>query len=240
MALTLDTLKHAYDAIVDKGWTNLSLTDVAEAVEMDLARLRGEVSSKYDLIGHLNRQIDAAVLNEVGRVDLEDSARDRLFEVMMARFDALEPFRDALGVMALAARSDLHLAAQTRRSIEQSMGWMLEAAGLNSGGWKGAFRRNGLALVYVRVSLVWLKDESEDLSATMKSLDQALAEAERWANSVEGGGLGQFRDRLKDMADRARAAGPGGGQRFRRDDHSDAVEPSLDEGGSKAPDAAAG
>lgn len=239
MALTLDTLKHAYDAIVDKGWANLSLTDVAEAVDMDLARLRGEVSNKYDLVGQLNRQIDAEVLNEVGRIDLEDSARDRLFEVMMARFDALEPFKDALGVMAMAARSDLHLAAQTRRSIEQSMGWMLEAAGLNSGGWKGAFRRNGLALVYVRVSLVWLKDESEDLAATMKALDKALAEAERWANSVESGGLGQFRDRLKDMADRARAARPGGGRRFRSEDQNDTSDPAPD-GPSDAPGATAG
>ncbi|MGB1161469.1 MAG: hypothetical protein ACPG40_09670, partial [Alphaproteobacteria bacterium] len=81
----------------------------------------------------------------------------------------------------------------------------------------------------VRVSLVWLKDENEDLAATMKSLDQALAEAERWANSVEGRGLGQFKDRLKDMADRARAARPGGGQRYRSDDHSDATDPTLDD-----------
>lgn len=217
MALTIDTLKRAYDAVVDKGWANLSLTDVAEATDMTLANLRSEVSSKYDLIGQLNRQIDAEVLQEVGRVDLEDSARDRLFEVMMARFDALDPFKDALGVMAMAARTDLHLAAQTRRSVEQSMGWMLEAAGLNSGGWKGAFRRNGLALVYVRVSLVWLKDESEDLASTMKSLDQALGEAERWANSVEGGGFGQLKERMQDLANRARAARPGSGQRYRDD-----------------------
>lgn len=220
MALTLDTLKQAYDAIVDRGWTNVSLTDIAKATDMSIAELRIQLSSKYDLISALNQQIDADVLDEVGAITMEDSARDRLFEVMMARFDALEPFKDALGVMAMAARSDLHLAAQTRRSIEKSMGWMLEAAGLSAGGWKGAFRRNGLALVYVRTSLVWLKDESQDLSATMKSMDGALGDAERWANSIEnasfGAGFDQVRDRMKNMADRARAARPGG-QRFRGD-----------------------
>ena len=138
MALTLDTLKQAYDAIVDRSWSNVSLTDIAKATDMSLAELRIQLSSKYDLISALNQQIDADVLDEVGSITMEDSARDRLFEVMMARFDALEPFKDALGVMAMAARSDLHLAAQTRRSIEKSMGWMLEAAGLSAGGWKGA------------------------------------------------------------------------------------------------------
>ena len=117
-SLPLDTLKRIYDAIAEKGWANLSLSDVAQVTEMDLATLRGHLSSKYDLIGQLNRQIDAEVLNEVGSVDPDDPARDRLFEVMMARFDALEPFKDALGVMAMAARSDLHLAAKTRRSID--------------------------------------------------------------------------------------------------------------------------
>lgn len=234
MALTLDTLKRAYDAIVDRGWHHVSLTDIAKATDMSLADLRNHISSKYDLIKALNHQIDAAVLDEVTGVDMDDSARDRLFEVMMARFDALEPFKDALGVMAMAARTDLHLAAQTRRSIEKSMGWMLEAAGLSAGGWKGAFRRNGLALVYVRTSLVWLKDGSEDLSATMKSMDSALGDAERWANSVEnasfGAGFDQMRERVKGMADRARAAGPsssggdGGGQRFRSDEDSAGAE----------------
>ena len=36
------------------------------------------------------------MLQEVS-IDLNDSPRDRLFEVMMARFDALTPYRDALG-----------------------------------------------------------------------------------------------------------------------------------------------
>lgn len=234
MALTLDTLKRAYDAIVDRGWHHVSLTDIVKATDMSLADLRNHISSKYDLIKALNHQIDAAVLDEVTGGDMDDSARDRLFEVMMARFDALEPFKDALGVMAMAARTDLHLAAQTRRSIEKSMGWMLEAAGLSAGGWKGAFRRNGLALVYVRTSLVWLKDGSEDLSATMKSMDSALGDAERWANSVEnasfGAGFDQMRERVKGLADRARAAEPsssgggGGGQRFRSDDDSAGAE----------------
>lgn len=239
MALTLDMLKPAYDTIVDRGWTHVSLSDIAKATDMSLADLRNHLSNKYDLVKALNQQIDAAVLAEVGSIDMDETPRDRLFEVMMARFDALEPFKDALGVMAMAARTDLQLAACTRRSIDKSMGWMLEAAGLSTGGWKGAFRRNGLALVYVRTSLVWLKDETEDLSATMKSMDGALGDAERWANSVEnaafGAGFDRMRDRVRDMADRARAAGPGGGRRFRDDANDDATPHAASSDENNAP-----
>ena len=70
------------------------------------------------------------------------------------------------------------------------MGWMLEVAGLGEV-WLGQARQNGLTVVYIRASLAWLKDGSEDLSATMKALDQALEDAERWANSVENGSLSE-------------------------------------------------
>lgn len=239
MALSTDFLKAAYGAVVDRGWSRLTLADIAAAAGLSLADLRQELSSKYDLIGALNRQVDAAVLDEIGTIDTDDSARERLFEVMMARFDALDPYKEALGVMALAARSDIKLASLTHSHLQSSMGWMLEAAGLGDGGWRGSFRRNGLALVYVRASLAWLKDDSEDLSATMKALDKALEDAERWANSVEGGPRGasdagpvgfpgglsdsfdRARDRMRqgfeDMAGRARDFRPGG-TRFRPKD----------------------
>lgn len=221
MALSSDVLIAAYTAIVDKGWSRLTLTDVAAAAGLSLADLRQEISSKYDLIGALNRHVDALVLEDVGTVDTEDSPRERLFEVMMARFDALQPYKDALGVMALAARGDIKLASCTHSQLQTSMGWMLEAAALGDGGWRGSFRRNGLALVYVRASMAWLKDDSEDLSGTMKALDKALGDAERWANSVEGSGaftdgFERARDRMRegfeDMAARARDFTPGGGR----------------------------
>ena len=68
---------------------------------------------------------------------------------------------------------------------------MLETAGLGVVGF-AAVSSNGLTVVYIRASLAWLKDGSEDLSATMKALDQALEDAERWANSVENGSLSEL------------------------------------------------
>ena len=189
MPMSPTQLERAFATIEEKGWSRLTLTDLAAALELSLVELRAMIDSKYDLISALNRQVDEAVLQECASIDLNDSPRDRLFEVMMARFDALTPYRDALGMMAFSARSDFRLAAMTHKHLQRSMGWMLEAAGLGEGGLRGKFRQNGLTVVYIRASMAWLKDDSEDLSATMKALDQALEDAERWANSVENGSL---------------------------------------------------
>ena len=189
MPLSSTQLERAFATVEEKGWSRLTLADLAAALELTLVDLRALIDSKYDLISALSRHVDVAVLEECASIDANDSPRDRLFEVMMARFDALTPYRDALGMMAFSARSDLRLAAMTHKHLQRSMGWMLEAAGLGEGGLRGKFRQNGLTVVYIRASMAWLKDGSEDLSATMKALDQALEDAERWANSVENGSL---------------------------------------------------
>ena len=205
MPLSPTQLERAFTTVEEKGWLRLTLTDLAAALELTLVELRAMIDSKYDLISALNRQVDEAVLQECASIDLNDSPRDRLFEVMMARFDALTPYRDALGMMAFSARSDFRLAAMTHKHLQRSMGWMLEAAGLGEGGLRGKFRQNGLTVVYIRASMAWLKDDSEDLSATMKALDQALEDAERWANSVENGSLSGLFDGI---------GGVGGADRF--------------------------
>ena len=98
-------LERAFATVEEKG-SRLTLADLAAALELTLADLQALIDSKYDLISALNRHVDAAVLEECASIDVNDSPRDRLFEVIMARFDALTPYRNAPGMMAFSARSD--------------------------------------------------------------------------------------------------------------------------------------
>ena len=209
MPLSSTQLERAFATIEEKGWSRLTLADLAATLELTLVELRTLIDSKYDLISALNRHVDAAVLEECASIDVNDSPRDRLFEVLMARFDALTPYRDALGMMAFSVRSDLRLAAMTHKHLQRSMDWMLEAAGLGEGGLCGKLRQNGLTVVYIRTSMAWLNDGSEDLSATMKALDQALEDAERWANSVENGSLSGLFDSINGASSFGRFSGFG-------------------------------
>ena len=65
------------------------------------------------------------------------------------------------------------------------MGWMLEAAGLDSHGPAGLARIKGLTAVWVYTLRAWLKDDSADLAATMSALDRALDRADQVARSLD-------------------------------------------------------
>nr|MBC8158924.1 TetR family transcriptional regulator [Alphaproteobacteria bacterium] len=56
----------------------------------------------------------------------------------------------------------------------RSMAWMLEAAGLPSGGISGAARAAGLGALYANAVRVWLRDDTPDMAKTMAALDRGL------------------------------------------------------------------
>ena len=58
---------------------------------------------------------------------------------------------------------------------------LAEISGIDTSGLSGTGKTLALTYLYLNVFNVWLKDETEDLSATMKKLDSELAKAENWA-----------------------------------------------------------
>ena len=58
------------------------------------------------------------------------------------------------------------------------MTWMLEAAGVDTNGFRGAIRVMGLKVVYIKALRAWIKDEGDDMPKTMASLDKSLGHAE--------------------------------------------------------------
>ena len=71
-------------------------------------------------------------------------------------------------------------------SALQSLAWMLEAAGIDSSGLRGAVRVRGLALIWAAAFRVWLDDEDGGLAPTMAELDRRLRQAESLIEKVRG------------------------------------------------------
>lgn len=159
-----------------RGWTGLSLADIAKAAKVSLSELSKHFSSKAQILAAYGRRIDAKVLQDVSAEDMSgEAARDRLFDVLMMRFDALSEDKAALRRIAADMRRDPLAGALLARPLLQSMGWMLEAAGIDSSGIAGSVRVRGLALVWGAAFRVWL-DDGEDQSKTMAELDRRLRE----------------------------------------------------------------
>ena len=159
------------------GWRRTSRADIADAAGLSLAGLYGLYPSKEAILSAFVRAIDEAML-KAGPAE-GASARERLFDALMRRFEALAPHKAALASIARDSASDPAAALCGAMRLKRSMAWTLEAAGLSSAGLFGRLRVRGLALIYLATFRTWLADDSPDRSRTMAALDRHLARAER-------------------------------------------------------------
>jgi AcrR family transcriptional regulator len=167
-------------------WRDVSLAEIAEAAKVPISKVYPLYPSRQAVLGAFVRRVDAAVLAESGSEDLEGSARDRLFDVLMRRFDALDPYKDAVATVAYDQARDPLAALASACRLRRSMALMLEAAGLATDGVRGALRVKGLALIYLSALRVWLRDERADKARTMAALDTQLRRAEALVQRLPG------------------------------------------------------
>jgi len=188
----LDAITAAAMALAgQRDWREIGLTEIAEAAGLSLAELLAQYPSKLAILDGFTRQIDRRVLAAFEPESESVSARDRLFDVLMRRFDVLEPHKSAIGRIAGAACRDPLIGVAVGCTMLRSMGLMLEAAGIASDGLGGMIRRKGLAALYAATLRDWLKDDTADKSRTMAALDGRLRRAEGWANTLKSAPSGR-------------------------------------------------
>lgn len=187
MTASAETVLDAFIGLIsERGFFEVTLRDVAATADLGLADLYRLYPDKVALAGAFMARIDAAVLAGTPRqADPEETARDRLFDVMMRRYDALKPYRAASSAIRRAGTRDPLLALALGPALRRSMAAMLEAAALPSDGLRGAVRQNGLLAIHYAVARVFDRDDSVDLSKTMAALDSRLKMAERWSQLFE-------------------------------------------------------
>jgi AcrR family transcriptional regulator len=169
----------------ERRWEDITLSDIALRAGLSLADFRDHFPSKGAVIGGFARRIDRIVLEGTTTDLVGESAKERLFDVLMRRIDALKPYRDALQSISDWSRSDLMAAAALNGVMLNSMRFMLEAAGIESEGPVGSLKLQGLALAWNRILDTWFEDDDPGLSATMAALDRELTRGDRLVARAE-------------------------------------------------------
>ncbi|MHB1206509.1 MAG: TetR family transcriptional regulator [Rhodospirillaceae bacterium] len=177
------------DAIIDAalalaaeaGWTTLAMAAVAARAGVPLGDVLLYAPTRAHLLARFLDRLDAGNLKGVDRIDESESARDRLFEVLMRRFDLLNRQRDAVRAVIAGVPRDPPAAAMLACRVGRSAAALLGAAGISAEGLPGFVRIQGLKAVMAFTLRAWMNDDSGDMAKTMAALDRALDRAERFA-----------------------------------------------------------
>jgi AcrR family transcriptional regulator len=181
----------------EQRFEEISIRDICKAAGVSLADFRDAFPSKGAILAGLSRRIDRAVLTQDSSELADESPRERLFDILMRRLEAMAPYREGLREATAWLRRDPIAALAMNQVVLGSMRFMLEAAGIEvEDGAARAIKLQGLALAWARILRVWLDDDDPGLSKTMAELDRELTRGERAVASV---------DRLNDLASPFRA-----------------------------------
>jgi AcrR family transcriptional regulator len=181
----------ALTLIAEQGWRNLSLAAVADRTVASVLQVYRLFPSKTAILCGFFRRIDETVLAAPLEVGADEKPRDRVFDLLMRRFDALQPYRAALEVLRRDLPTDPLAALALGGGVLCSMRLMLETAGIACHGIGGAIAVKLTTAAYLAASHTWSRDQSPDLAPTMATLDRRLRSMERWLSPRQQ----RFRDR---------------------------------------------
>jgi len=182
-ALRRDLARAALSLAASGSWREVTLTKLADAANRPVSDYYG--ASIGEAVDCVEEAFDRAIGDNLDKLDDSQSVRDRLFELIMRRFEAMEPHRAAVLAMEQGQDRDPTLMAAAHQRHVRCARWVLAIAGLEADGMTGQARAQGLGVIIGQARAAWRGDSAGDFAKTMASLDRNLRRAEemfgRWA-----------------------------------------------------------
>lgn len=164
-------------------WREVTLVKLAHQSARPVSDFYG--ASIGEAVDCAEEAFDRAIADNTDTLDRGQSVRDRLFELIMRRFEAMEPHRTAVLAMEQGVDRDPTLLAAAHQRNVRCARWVLALAGLEADGMTGQARAQGLGVIIGQARAAWRGDDAGDFAKTMASLDRNLRRAEemfgRWA-----------------------------------------------------------
>ncbi len=182
-AVRRDLARAALTLAAASPWREVTLLKLADSAARPISDFYG--ASLGEAVDCVEEAFDRAIGDNLEALDPGQSVRDRLFELIMRRFEAMEPHRAAVLAMEVGADRDPTLMAAAHQRHVRCARWVLALSGLEADGMTGQARAQGLGVIIGQARIAWRGDDAGDFNKTMASLDKNLRRAEemfgRWA-----------------------------------------------------------
>ncbi len=179
----------AFSLALENGWRVFSLSDltqaVAEKTSISQTLVRAHCPSKTAILSIFERHIDSIVLADEIQFSEQDTARDRIFEVLMLRLEAMQEYKPALARISRDLTLDPMSVLATGPTLLLSMAKMLNASGHLTTGLVGVAETHGLLIIWASTFRTWLTDNNPDHSLTMATLDKNLRRGKSFINRLK-------------------------------------------------------
>jgi len=182
-AVRRDLARAALTLASSTAWREVTLLKLADTAARPISDFYG--ASLGEAVDCVEEAFDRAIGDNLEALDPAQSVRDRLFELIMRRFEAMEPHRAAVVAMEVGADRDPTLMAAAHQRHVRCARWVLALSGLEADGMTDQARAQGLGVIIGQARMAWRGDDAGDFAKTMASLDKNLRRAEemfgRWA-----------------------------------------------------------
>ncbi|MDR3451111.1 MAG: hypothetical protein P4M15_15435 [Alphaproteobacteria bacterium] len=156
-----------------QGWQAVTLAKIGKAAKTSMEAFKNTAALAPVIAEEIDREAFA------GKVS--GNTHDKLFELLMARFDIMQKHRKGILSMAEAARHDRALGCALALATGDGIYRLIEAAHIDTLPAPRPFVAATLGLVYGWAFLAWRRDESRDMAKTMAALDRGLRYADKAA-----------------------------------------------------------
>ena len=170
--------------LAERRFEEIGFGDLSKRAGVTLAVARGEFGSTLAILAAHSKELDRKVLAGGDDDMAEEPPRERLFDVLMRRIEAMAPYRDATRSLMRSAARNPGLAFALNGLALRSQRWMLTAADIDAAGPRGLIRAQGLAMLFASVLRTWVDDQDEGAAKTMAALDRALGRGQRWSSML--------------------------------------------------------
>lgn len=177
-------VKSALILAAEKGWAETSLYEISEHADIPMAEMFELFDDRHDVLVAYGRYLDQRVIEATPDADASLSNKDRLFDILMERFDVLNEDRDGVRSILKTFCFDPKEALISFPHLGRSMNWMLENSGIRVHGLAGCLKILGITGIYLKTLKVWMGDDTEDMSKTMAALDKYLGRGETFGKML--------------------------------------------------------